>query len=542
MSFTPPPPQLLLVIFGSCALFSNAQAQTRPLAAGGYHSDAGVYGTALVPTEGFNLQIVARDAGTIELAPRTRGAAHNWFAGLFNSLPVGEQTTFAIDMTGQDTKNKADVSKWKGLRPLLSYADPSRPESYFSYVRRADGVWESDDPVASGARREAGDGAVPLQNVMPPALASAFLNKEKRPNPAHASNTKAPRTVEVQTWSAWRELTDVEAQTETNRFLIRESFALPYATIAMRVPYTPLLHQRLIERLEAARPRHLWVDRLGKTPGGHELTVLRVEEEDARAVENKRKPTILVLAREHATEHAGSWAAYGLLISLLEETPAGREMRAAANWLVVPLQDPDGAAASVFERMTESFGPGNDERPPEAWLYLRYLRDWADEGRTLDLAVSIHNVESDEAVNLSTPFTDNKYIEATDYLNEGMFPFVRKAGFLEAGAADAGHIGGSPWRLYGWAGSFLGALPVAYEVNDRYPRNRLSLWQLQHLGARMGLAMARWSSSERGQTWHDGARRALVKRGRARDEARDGKPAPKPGTFTEQYELVTKGF
>lgn len=107
--------------------------------------------------------------------------------------------------------------------------------------------------------------------------------------------------------------------------MIRETFALPYATVAMRVPYTPLLHQRLVQRLEAAQPRHLWIDNLGQTPGGKELTVLRVEDEETRARLNNRKPTLMILAREHATEQAGSWAVYGLLIALLEDTPAGRE-------------------------------------------------------------------------------------------------------------------------------------------------------------------------------------------------------------------------
>lgn len=219
------------------------------------------------------MQIVARGPQSLELAPLAKGAAHNWFAGLLTNLPVGAPVTLAIDMTGQDTRNKVDVGKWKGLHPVLSYADPSRPDTYFSYQRRADGTWESDDPLAAGRAREAGNGPTPLQKLIPQMLAPAFLGQEKRANPARENDPKAPATLDVQTWSAWRKLSDVEADTKTNRFLIRESFALPYATVAMRVPYTPLLHQRLVQRLEAAQPRHLWVDHLGQTPGGKELTV-----------------------------------------------------------------------------------------------------------------------------------------------------------------------------------------------------------------------------------------------------------------------------
>ena len=247
---------------------------------------ASLAGVALYPTPGFNLQILERTGATLTLAPQTKGAAHNWFAGLFTNLPVGQEITLAVDMTGQNTDNRADVGKWKGLRPLMSYADPNAWATYVSYERRADGFWQSDDPFARGL---AGDATTPTQNSIAPALAPLFLGAETRPNPDPKAKKK---TVQVQTWSAWREMENVEADTSTNRFLMREKFALPYASVAMRVPFLPSFHQLLGQKLATGVP-HLRVEKIGESPSGYPLLVFRVEDGNARASVNQRKPTIL---------------------------------------------------------------------------------------------------------------------------------------------------------------------------------------------------------------------------------------------------------
>ena len=508
----------------ACALSARAQTAER---------------VALYPTPGFNLQVLERSGATVTLAPQTKGAAHNWFAGLFTGLPVGREVTLAIEMKGQDTANRADVGKWKGLRPVISYADPNAWETYVSYTRGSDGVWQSDDPFARGT---AGRGETPQQKAIAPALAPLFLGQETRPNPDSKAKAK---TIKVETWSAWRELETVEADTKANRFLIRHAFALPYATVAMRVPFTAQFHELWARKLVQSGAPHLLIEKIGTTPGGRDLLVFDVRDGDARPVQNDAKPTILLTAREHATEHAGSWALYGLVMALLNDTPQAREMRQSANWLLIPLQDPDGADTSTFARMTESFAPGSlhsqSGAPPEIWAYMKFLRAHADAGHTIDLAISIHNVESDEAPNLSTPFTDNFYIEATDAINSGLFPFIKKAGF-EVGGAQQGHIGASPWRLYGWSAIHFGSLPLAYEVNDRWPKNRLSHDGLGRLGAWLGLGLARWCQSERGQKWHRGARSFLAKRGQAREAAYAKRSAPGENSSRARYDLLTKGY
>ena len=229
-------------------------------------------------------------------------------------------------------------------------------------------------------------------------------------------------------------------------------------------------------------------------------------------------------------------------MALLRDTPQGRELRASANRLIIPLQDADGADSSTFARMTESFAPASLDpkraAPPEVWAYLKFLRAYADEGHTVDAAVSLHNVESGEAPNFSTPFADNVYVEATDTVNGELFPFLKRADF-EVGNAEGGHIGASPWRLYGWSAIHLGSLPLAYEVNDRWPHHRLSHAGLQRLGLNLGLGLARWCRSERGREWHRGARKFMVRRER---EAAYARWKPSEGSSRGRYDLLTKGF
>ena len=231
-------------------------------------------------------------------------------------------------------------------------------------------------------------------------------------------------------------------------------------------------------------------------------------------------------------------------MALLRDGDTGAEMRQNANWLLIPLQDPEGAASSTFARMTESFSPASLDpsggAPPEIWDYMRLVRDYADEDDSIDAVVSIHNVESDETANLSTPFADNNSVEATDYVNQGIFPFLKKAGFA-VGGAQKGEIGASPGRLYGWVSKQFGALPLAYEVNDRYPKNRLSHAGLQRLGAQLGLGLARWCVSERGEKWHRGARSWERTRKEERATAYAEK-TPKLNSSQARFDLLTKGF
>ncbi len=118
---------------------------------------------AVSPVQGFNLQIIDRPAKNV-LRVRPTPSIHNWFAGEFLNLPVGQPVEIRIEMTGCDTEGfVADTSKWAGLRPVYTYADPEQYASYEWFRRDTHGRWVSGDIGKQGDARFAGRGALPAQ-------------------------------------------------------------------------------------------------------------------------------------------------------------------------------------------------------------------------------------------------------------------------------------------------------------------------------------------------------------------------------------------
>lgn len=428
-------------------------------------------------------------------------------------------------MKGQNTTNPADVGKWRGLEPVFTYADPDALETYRVFRREKDGTWHTFfDPLKAEAQSEAGTGALPRQNAIAAGYAPLFLSSDG------------------QYWSAWRPIPDGVADTKTNTFSFAQSFVRPTATVAMRVPFTNTFFDGFCAALQEAALPEVSVEEVGKTPEGRTLRVIRVEDAND-TIPIAQRPTIVVIAREHATEHDSSWAVYGLLARLLDGSKQSGQLRAAATWLLVPLQDPDGAANSQFERMTETFQkPNSPKTPPEVFAWTRYFREWANSGRRVEVAVSIHNVEANEAANLSSPFVNQAHSELIQSFNAGLFADIKKAGF-QTGKSTGMAQGASPFRLYGWLARQMGTLDVAYEVNGRYPKNRLNHAQIGEIGAQMGEYLARWLWSDDGRDWQKSVARVAKLREQKRAAYLKEKGAMAPeGTERSRYELLELGF
>ena len=249
----------------------------------------------------------------------TARKVHHWFAGLFWISRSIVELTLRICMAGHDTPwNKATVAKWQGLYPLLSYADPMRYETYEWFHRRADGQWMSGALDKGEEERLGGSGPCPVQQVVPPELATQFLSDDGA------------------YWNAWRELRATTVYPETNHFEIRHRFDVPTAAIAMHPPYTYTYLQQFLARLQAREFPGVFLDEIGDTAAGRKLTVIRVEDPRHPLPERNggwfREPastaqmqstkissrhTLLVTAREHGTEHSSSWVVQGILRALL---------------------------------------------------------------------------------------------------------------------------------------------------------------------------------------------------------------------------------
>lgn len=417
---------------------------------------------AVIPADGFNLRI-AEQLHSHYLIMTIDSSAHNWFAGIFTNLPIDKEVTIGFSLDGLDTAgNVADVGKWRGLRPVMTVGDPLQYTTYSWYAKDEQGRWVCGDPFAPEDMRFAGTDVTPVQSVIPAEFAERFLS---------ADGTY---------WQPWREIDGVEAYTSANVFRMRQTFASHTATLAMRIPFTYTYLQQLLERLEAAAWPGVTVEAIGETPEGRLLQVIALTAPAGNAPPDLRRPTVLVYAGEHATEHDAGWGAVGMLHWLLSADPAAMRAREQVDWLIIPMLDPDAAAQSVFHT-------GDDYRPmdpvkAEAVAYATWLVERLDAGKRLDLVVNLHNVECDEGPNLFSPFVNIVHADSVQALHTALFTRARAEGYT-VGQPQGWEQGMMGLRLGGWCFRRFRSYDLTLEINTRHPTSRLTLARTQELGA-----------------------------------------------------------
>jgi len=415
---------------------------------------------SIQPSDGDNLALEA--LSPTHLIVSLTHPVHNWFSGNFTSLSTDQRTSIELSMDGNATeRNTADVTKWVGLRPVMTHADPTKYESYEWFEKDAQGRWVSGDPFKTSEARFAGNAKLPQQQAISDAVAAQFLSSD-----GHF-------------WSPWREVDHAVAQPEINCLHMEQQFATSNATIAMRVPYTYTYEQAFIAKLQSAKLKGVFVDEIGTTPENRKIQVIRLEPmvNDAMSTDH---PTVLVYAREHATEPDSSWAVEGLLRWLLSDDADARLNRSRMTWLIIPLLDLDSASSATFK--TGDFFRAVDPVMPEALLYAKYLIKRLDVGGSIDIAVNLHNMECAEGANLCCPLVDKIRQQPVTQLNQTVFEKMRAAGYTIGDPAGM-QIGFAKSRLAGWCAHRFGTLDLAFEVNSRDPNARMNLQRLQQVGA-----------------------------------------------------------
>jgi len=435
----------------------------------------------LIPGDGMNLKIVDHITPYFVVV-KVDPPVHNWFAGTLTNLPTDKEVTIGLSMEGMDTSgNKANVSKWEGLRPVMTYADPMKYETYEWYQKDEHGNWISGDPLKQGDDKFAGTGKIPIQSVVPNEVAEQFLSPDGK------------------YWQGWREIDGVEVVKELNIFRIKLKFTSSTATIAMRIPFTYTYLQQFIERLKKTNKITVNVDEIGQTMGNHKQQVIRIDHSD-RNIPIQERRSILIIAREHANEPASSWVLYGSLLKAFDEKFTNDNI----NWIFIPIEDPDGSINSIYEQFTDDFiKPDTNHR--EVTQLARYLLDYIYKENTIDMSISLHNVETNECENVFCPFMDVIHEKSIIDFNNIFFRRIELTGYRPAAPKAYWAKGQMVSRLYGWCAVNLGSIPLSYEVNDRYPSRRLSLYELQNIGRILSESISEFQSSGEGKKWHNHA-------------------------------------
>jgi len=417
----------------------------------------------------------------------------------------GLPNTYGFSMEG-----KGDVSKWNGLSPVMTNANPNNYQAYEWFAKDDKGRWISGDIGKTRDAKFAGTGNVPRQHIISDELARAFLSPDGK------------------FWFPWRDISG-EAVPKLNIFRTTFSSGTTDACVAMRVPYTYIYQQTMLAKLKAAKYPGVSIDEIGVTPDRRKLQVIRIDDPehitpikntgDTLTFDGKHIPqytfndppkndmyghrVILVMAGEHATEHASSWAIDGILRSLLTDTPEAAKLRKDTTWLLIPILDPDGRARSEFASLTNKFYnqrgdmPAINNTPTETIAYASYIRAFVNSGRVLTTAVTLHNVECNEGPVVYSPFGIAEAWEPTKALNNTYFTRLRAHGY-KVGSDIPLEGGQQQMRFYGWCGMKFGALPFAFEVNDRYPSQRMTVKDLQDVGADLAYSLGDFRYSKEG--------------------------------------------
>jgi len=483
--------QLVGILFGACLL---AGAASPTVTAGGAKKTLATTATTtatppvkvlpieIIPLDGFNLA-VEDQINPHYVVVKLTSPAHNWFAGKIDQLATdGIATTIGLLMEGNDTAgNKADVSKWVGLMPLYSYADPNKYESYECFQKDDKGRWLSTDPFKDEKSIFAGTGKTPKQSAIPEKVAEQFLSKDGK------------------SWEPWKEVDSAEAVKELNIFRIRQKFDLPTAVVAMRVPYLPSIEAEFIKRLETAKIPGVTIHHIGYSQGNRPLSVIQVDDFDTN-VKTKDHPVILLYGSEDGDEPDGAWLTHGAICKLISGKSNTKALRNDVTILCIPSLDPDGAAKCSYAEITYSFSYKGNSVRPEALAYTKFLSTWINDGHRLDIINDIHNIECNEGPNILSPIVDLRQV--------GIITDIQS--FVLARFRD---IKTSPtvWlhgmisdRLTSWCYLHFGTIQMTYEVNSRFPDNRLSLDQLKRTGGVLVTSLGEYTTVKMFKSYEQG--------------------------------------
>lgn len=408
--------------------------------------------------DSFNINIGERiDAH--RLIMEFTNPCHNFWAMRLSHLPTDVPMQIGFNMDSNDTRNKADVKKWIGLRPMLTYSDPNRYESYEWYLKDTTGRWVSGDIFKDLKTRYAGTGKVPTQKAVPDELSEECLS------------------IDGKVWVPWH---DIDATVEPNLNIMRYSYLFRQSTasVAMRIPFTSTYQTQVIDRLRTAKYPGVFVDDIGSTKERRRLYVIRVQSPNPEEVK-KTKPTIIIYAREHAPEQDGSFVILGALKWLLSNSDEAIKARNAANWLLIPMMRPDESSNVLFD-VGDLFA-GIRPVSREATFFAQYLINWVDSGNTVDMVINLHNVECNEGPNIFCPFMNYKLEKTVKEYNNSVLAQAKLDGFTVGNDSGSTH-GSMPFRMHGWCNSMFGSTDISFEVNTRSPGSPLSLPRTYALG------------------------------------------------------------
>ena len=432
----------------------------------------------VVDTAGCNLAINEKISDS-EYSLVSTSKAPNWFSCAFTNIDISKELTFSLCMNDNDAVGAAgDVSKWDGLWPVYTYSEYLNYDTYIYYTKNDDGYWVSSDVFAK--EKLTGNGKTPEQTVIPVELAEEFLSEDGK------------------YWSAWAELQDTHADKGSNTFFMTHQFNSPNVSIAMKYPYCYDYELEYMTRLEKANIPGIKINNIGKSIKDHNLYVVEINDPTATAEELKERRVVLIYANEDGDEADSSWVVDGaisyLAKGLLNNDEAVKKILNEVTFLFIPLLDPVGWEECTYGNITKSFNPNDYETTirDEILYYASFINDRCGQDYNLDVIINLHNVECNEGVNLFSPLIDIKYTD--DIFSANSFALSKFSNIKTSMMYwDVGFVKN---RFFGWCSNLWGGLTLLYEINSRYPDNRLNIEDMHDMSREFVLIFDEYLKTE----------------------------------------------
>lgn len=258
------------------------------------------------------------------------------------------------------------------------------------------------------------------------------------------------------------------------------------ATIALKFPCpVSYVEKRFAELSPLAAANRVGIYEAGKSVEGRPLRIIAVPSLTGVNVARwKQKPTFLIYAAEHPTEHESSHVVMGALEWLLSSTMESQSFRNRFNVLLIPHLSPDDTVNSVFDRVLSGF-MGSRSRwgtAPEAVAWAGFWNKYIEQGFLLDAVISLHNTAGSDSVNFFCPITQSTSEPSIERVLHEQIMRNLDEGILSVKKGRGVDVS-LPMRLAGWHYSSFSASPAFYEVNGQDPKNRLTLTQVREVGA-----------------------------------------------------------
>jgi hypothetical protein len=255
-----------------------------------------------------------------------------------------------------------------------------------------------------------------------------------------------------------------------------ETFQSDSVYISTRVPYPCSYNEAFFRKLGTSP--YVKVVNVGRTVNGRSLLLALIG--SGKSSPQQEKPCVLIYAGEHADEPDSMWAAQGGIQFLCGDTPEAEKIRNEVTFLVVPMLDPDAAAADQHEGMIASFMVAT--RTQESVAYANWFQAWISAGNRLDLIFDLHNIQSNWSKQISCALIEGMGIrgQLSGALNSKLIAMNQESNFEVM--SRPWMRGWSPDRLGGWLSRRYGALCLAYELNSQAPDSHMNLRDLHMIG------------------------------------------------------------